>query len=106
MQPCFLTTQVRIDAKKICFVAFPAFFGLAKARKVGTTIFLAIKKDFLAAKRACLTPRTIREIMNKPFFTAKSVRSTTKKVSYVVEKTVEATNTVSEITAKHAKSNK
>jgi hypothetical protein len=68
MQPCFLSTQVRIDAKKTCFVAFPAFSGLAKVRKVATTIFLAIKKDFLAAKKAFLTPRTIRESTNKAVF--------------------------------------
>jgi len=77
MQPCFLTSQVRIDAKKTCFVAFPAFSALAKVRKVATTTFLAVKKNFLAAKKAFLTPRTIREITNKPFFTAKSVRFTT-----------------------------
>ena len=77
MQPCFLTAQVRIDAKKTCFVAFPAFSALAKVRKVATTIFLAVKKDFLAAKKAFLTPKTIRDITNKTFFTAKSVRFTT-----------------------------
>ena len=76
MQPCFLTTQVYIDAKKTCFVAFPAFSGLAKVRKVAPTIFLAVKKDFLAAKKAFLTPKTIREIRHKPFLTAKSVRFT------------------------------
>jgi len=77
MQRCFMTTQVRIAAEKTCFVAVPAFSGLAKVRKVATTIFLEVKKDFLTAKKAFLTPKTIREIANRPFLSAKSVRFTT-----------------------------
>jgi hypothetical protein len=68
-----MTPQVYGDAKQICFVLISTFSDSQTPGKVTTTFFLAVKKDFLTAKKAFLAPKTIREITKKPFFTAKSV---------------------------------
>jgi hypothetical protein len=83
-----MTAQVYIDAKQICFVIFPAFSGLAKIRKVATTVFPALKKDFLTAKKAFLTPKTVRKVANKAFSGSESISFTPQKVSDIAWKTV------------------
>jgi len=41
-----MTTQVFIDAKKACFVAFPAFSDSLTVRRVATSVFPGAKKAF------------------------------------------------------------